>query len=100
MVFPTAVGPAELAEVRRRVDRPAMVVDMPQHGFADASGAGAAIVLYYGFAAITQFAALKQALEALKAGQAPAYRAQVAAFEDFLGYEEFTERSRKYRGPG
>jgi hypothetical protein len=46
MVFPTLVGPAELAEVRRRIDKPAMIVDMP--GSLD-EHRGAAIVLYYAF---------------------------------------------------
>ena len=44
MVFPTLAGPAEIAEVRRRVARPVMVVNN-----AEGRHEGAAIVLYYAF---------------------------------------------------
>ena len=60
MVFPTLVGPAELAEVRRRIAKPVMIVDMPGRSLAE--HAGAAIVLYYAFSITRQFAALQQAL--------------------------------------
>ena len=60
MVFPTLVGPAELAEVRRRIAKPVTIVDMP--GRTIAEHAGAAIVLYYAFSITRQFAALQQAL--------------------------------------
>ena len=57
MVFPTMVGPAELAEVRRRVGKPLMVVNN-----ADDRHEGAAIVLYYAFSIAHQYAALARAL--------------------------------------
>lgn len=98
MVFPTLVGPAELAEVRRRVAKPAMIVDMPGHAFADEARAGASIVLYYAFSAIVQYGALDEALDALGRGAAPAWRALIPDLEKFLGYEAFAVRSRKYRG--
>ncbi len=104
MVFPTLAGPAELAEVRRHVARPAMIVDMPGGTLAGESAAGAAIVLYYGFSAVVQFDALGRALEAFKAtGDASAvagYRERVAAFEEFMGYRAFTERAKRYRDNG
>lgn len=82
MVFPTLVGPAELAEVRRRVGKPAMIVDMPECSFAEHKDA--AIVLYYAFSALVQFDAMNRALEDFKRdGLAPGGQ---AAFEDFLGY--------------
>jgi methylisocitrate lyase len=62
MVFPTLVGPAELAEVRRRIAKPVMIVDMPGRSLAE--HAGAAIVLYYAFSITRQFTALQQALAA------------------------------------
>ena len=82
LVFPTLVGPAQLAEVRRKIGKPAMVVDMPgcrveEHG-------DAAIVLYYAFSVLVQFEAMRQALERFKReGVAPGGQ---AAFEKFLGY--------------
>src|SRR5687768_17577244 len=57
MVFPTLAGPREIAEVRRRVARPLMVVNNPEEEHT-----GAAIVLYYAFSVATQFAALRKAL--------------------------------------
>lgn len=89
MVFPTFVGPAELAEVRRRVERPAMVLPM-------ADPKDAAIVLHYAFSALVQFEALGSALEAFRRdGRSPG---GVQAFEEFLGYRDFAARSRRYGG--
>lgn len=100
LVFPTAVTAAQLAEVRRRVSKPVMIVDIPKATLADEERAGAAIVLYYGFSALVQFDALNRALERFKATRdanaVPGYRERVKAFEDFMGYREFAERARKY----
>jgi len=81
MVFPTAVGPAELAEVRRRIAKPAMVVDMPGRSLDEHRGA--AIVLYYAFSTLVQFEALSSALTGFKTGQLPGGQ---QALENFLGY--------------
>ena len=80
LVFPTLAGPAELAEVRRRIDRPAMVVDL-EHPEA-------AVTLHYAFSALVQFNALNEKLRqfALPGGQ--------AAFEEFLGYKDGRGRKR------
>ena len=92
MVFPTLVGPAELAEVRRRVARPAMIVDMPGRAFGEHQDAS--IVLYYAFSALAQFDAMNRAVARFKAdGSVPG---GVEAFEKFLGYAEFAARARKY----
>ena len=100
MVFPTMVDLAQLAEVRRRVPRPVMVVDMPGQALADEERAGASVVLYYGFSALVQFDALGRALAAFKstrdANAVPGYRDRAAAFEEFMGYREFAERARRY----
>jgi methylisocitrate lyase len=82
MVFPTLVGPAELAAVRRRIDKPVMVVDAP--GNLD----GAAIVLYYAFSITRQFAALQRALAAGDLSSDP------QPLEDFLGYKDIPGRNR------
>ena len=92
LVFPTLVGPAELAEVRRRVARPAMIVDMPGRSLAEHKDA--AIVLYYAFAALAQFEALNIAIARFKADGTLPGGAQ--ALEKFLGYAAFAERARKY----
>jgi 2-methylisocitrate lyase-like PEP mutase family enzyme len=81
MVFPTAVGPAELAEVRRRIAKPVMIIDMP--GRALEEHRGAAIVLYYAFSTLVHYQALSSALEDFKSGKRPGGQ---EAFEDFLGY--------------
>jgi methylisocitrate lyase len=103
MVFPTLVTPEQLIEVRRRVARPAMVVDTPGRTLADEERAGASIVLYYGFSALVQFDALGRALERFKATRdadaVAGYRERVRAFEEFLGYREFAERARRCATP-
>lgn len=81
MVFPTLVGPAELAEVRRRVGKPAMVVDMPGRRLEEHRDA--AIVLYYAFSILVQYGALERALAAFKSGALPGGQAEL---EKFLGY--------------
>lgn len=86
MVFPTLVGPAELAEVRRRIARPVMIVDMPGRTLAE--HAGAAVVLYYAFSITRQFAALQQALASRELAS------DTAPLEDFLGYKDGQGRRR------
>src|SRR5215467_9117477 len=81
MVFPTLVTPEQLTEIRRRVPRPAMIVDMPDRTLADETHAGASVVLYYGLSVLVQFDALGRALER------------------FMGYREFAERARRYGQP-
>jgi len=83
MVFPTLVGGRELAEVRRRVDKPLMIVDNPgeQHE-------GAAIVLYYAFSITRQFAALQRALAEGKLAS------NTQPLEDFLGYKDIRGRNQ------
>jgi methylisocitrate lyase len=81
MVFPTAVGPAELAEVRRRIGKPAMIVDMPGRTLEEHRGAS--IVLYYALSTLVQFDALSKALEDFKSGKRPSGQ---QALEKFLGY--------------
>jgi methylisocitrate lyase len=101
LVFPTLVTAAQLAEIRRRVAKPAMIVDLPGGTVADEERAGASIVLYYGFSALVQFDALDRALATFKASRdanaVAGYRSRVRAFEDFMGYREFAERARRYR---
>jgi 2-methylisocitrate lyase-like PEP mutase family enzyme len=81
MVFPTLAGPAELAEVRRRIGKPVMVVNTPEEL------PGAAIVLHYAFSIAAQFNAIKRALADGKLAADP------QPLEDFLGYKEASGRS-------
>lgn len=92
MVFPSAVGPAELDEVRRRIGKPLMIIDMPGHNLEQHRAAS--IVLYYAFSILVQFEALSSALDNFKSGKRP--RGQ-QALEDFIGYKSFAERAAKYR---
>jgi methylisocitrate lyase len=97
LVFPTLADPAQLAEIRRRTGKPAMVVDMPGRSLADHKDA--AIVLYYGFSVLAQYGALKAALERFKAsGKLP--DASAKDLEAFLGYADFTARAARFKGRG
>jgi methylisocitrate lyase len=100
MVFPTMLPPPKLAAIRGRLTRPVMVVDTPGFTLADEARAGAAIVLYYGFALMAQYDALTRALEQFKSsgdtGTVPGLRERVSAFERFMGYDAFAARARRY----
>ncbi|MEW6688580.1 MAG: isocitrate lyase/PEP mutase family protein [Pseudomonadota bacterium] len=92
LVFPTLVTAEQVAEIRRRIGKPVMIVDLPNGTLADEERAGASLVLYYSFAALVQYEALGRALERFKstrdANAVPGYRSSVRAFEDFMGYRE------------
>lgn len=75
MVFPTLVGPAELAEVRKQVAKPVMIVNN-----AEEKHDGAAIVLYYAFSVTRQFEAMRRALAEGRLAS------DTRALEKFLGY--------------
>ena len=104
LVFPTNATPAQLAEIRRRVDKPLMIVDLPKGTLEEEAQAGAAIVLYYGFSALVQFDALNTALEAFRrtrdANAIAGYRDRVAELEDFIGYQDYEARAKRLLGPG
>lgn len=93
LVFPTNVGAAELDEVRRRIRKPAMIVDMP--GQTIEQHRGASIVLYYAFSTLVHYEALDAALKNFKAAPRPGDQ---AAFEDFIGYRDYEARALRYRG--
>jgi methylisocitrate lyase len=100
MVFPTMIPPPRLGDIRNRLPRPVMVVDTPGFSLADEARAGANVVLYYGFALMTQYDALTRALERFKssgdAGAVPGLRERVSEFERFMGYDAFAARARRY----
>ena len=100
MLFPTMLPPPLLKQVRARLTQPVMVVDSPGYTLADETAAGASLVLYFGFSLLTQYQAVRQALDAFRqsgdAGAVPGLRDNVGTFEEFIGYAEFTARTRKY----
>ena len=83
LVFPTMVGPDDLAEVRRRVGKPLMIVNNPEERHE-----GAAIVLYYAFSIVQQFEAMRRALGSGRLA------ADTQPLEDFLGYKDAEGRNR------
>jgi methylisocitrate lyase len=99
LVFPTLATPAQLAEIKRRVKKPLMIVDLPKGTLADEEKAGASIVLYYGLATMVQFDALQTALETFRrtqdANAVTGYRERIAELEDFLGYADYVERAKR-----
>jgi 2-methylisocitrate lyase-like PEP mutase family enzyme len=100
LVFPTLATPAQLAEIRRRVKKPLMIVDLPGGTLADEEQAGAAIVLYYGLSTLIQFDALRTALETFKrtqdANAVTGYRERIAELEDFRGYQDYIARAKRH----
>ena len=103
LVFPTLVTAEQVAEIRRRIGKPVMIIDLPGGTLEDETRAGASLVLYYGFSALVQYDALGRALERFKATRdanaVPGYRERVREFEDFMGYREFAERARRCGPP-
>lgn len=101
LVFPTGATPQQLGEVKRRVKRPLMIVDLPGGTLADEERAGAAIVLYYGLSALVQYDALETALEAFRrtrdANAVSGYRQRIADLEGMLGYAQYVERAKRYK---
>jgi methylisocitrate lyase len=99
LVFPTLAAPAQLAEIKRRVKKPLMIVDLPKGTLADEEKAGASIVLYYGLSTLVQFDALQTALETFRrtqdANAVTGYRERIAELEDFLGYPDYVERAKR-----
>jgi 2-methylisocitrate lyase-like PEP mutase family enzyme len=98
LVFPTLVSAEQVAEVRRRVGKPVMIVDIPGASVADEERCGAAVVLYYGLSALVAYSALDRALAEFRAGRdanrVSGYRERVKAFEAFMGYGETARRAR------
>lgn len=101
LVFPTGASPQQLAELKRRVERPLMIVDLPKGTLAEEELAGASLVLYYGFSALVQYDALETALEAFKrtrdGNAVSGYRQRIADLEGMLGYAQYVERAKRYK---
>ncbi len=102
LVFPTGMTPPQVGAIRAEIGKPIVTVDTPGFGFDDEELAGISIVLYYGLTLCAQYAAVKQALEALRrerhGDRVPGWRETVPELEWFLGYPEFAARVMKYGG--
>jgi methylisocitrate lyase len=100
LVFPTLATAAQLGDIKRRVAKPLMIVDIPKGTLAEEQRAGASIVLYYGFATMVQFDALQAALEAFRrtgdANAVAGYRERIAELEEFVGYPAYAARAKRY----
>ena len=92
MIFPSGVGMEQLAAIRKATTKPIMIVDIP--GLAATAHQGANLILFYAFSVMNQYSAMERALASFNASQA--YGGPVAEFESFLGYSEFTARSKRY----
>lgn len=100
LVMPAGIRARVLKENRSRIKGKVVVTDKRNVTTADEAEAGASIVLYYGFTLHIAYHAIESALEIFKktgdAEQVPHLRDQVARFEDFIGYRDFTARAKKY----
>ena len=100
LVMAPGLDPATLAPVRARIHGKIVTVDTPGRSAAEEERAGADVVLYYGFSLYAAYHGVKSALETFRrtrnADDIPAVRGQIAEFERFIGYPEFTARAKKY----
>ena len=101
LVMAPGLTPQKLAPVRSRIKGKIVLVDTPGCSVADEEKAGADVVLYYGFTLYAAYSSVKRALAEFAATRnadaIPGVRDQIAGFEDFIGYPEFTERARRYK---
>lgn len=101
LVMAPGLDPRKLAPVRSRIKGKIVLVDTPECSVADEEAAGADVVLYYGFTLYAAYSGVKRALadfaKTRNADATAGVRDQIAAFEDFIGYPEFTERARRYK---
>lgn len=100
LVFPAGIPATELQKIRSGIRGRVVMVNRPGATLADEERAGAAVVLYYGYALHAAYHGVKTALDRLKetrdAAGAADLLANVDEFEQFIGYPEFVERARRY----
>lgn len=100
MVFPAGMRPDRLGKVRSRIRGKVMVTNFKGVSLAQEEAAGADVVLYYGFCVYAAFRGVRSALEAFAAGRdfnaIPAVVDSIDEFEQFIGYDAFADRARKY----
>lgn len=102
-LFPTGATPAMLREIRRHVQSKIVTINLPSvtdpaewDGLAD-------LVIDFGFCLRATTQALRSALQLARARTAGAFDGPHLeaedAFENRLGYREFTERANRYQSP-
>lgn len=99
LVFPAGMRAADLERVRDRIPGKVVVTDKPGCTTEEERRAGADLVLYYGFTLYAAYRAVERALADFHAsGDADATGVREAAsdFEQFIGYDAFVARARKY----
>ena len=100
MVMAAGLDPAVLAGLRSRIKGKIMITDTPGRSVETEEKAGADVVLYYGFSLYAAYHGVKVALETLKrtrnADDVAEVRGCITEFEDFIGYQAFSDRAKKY----
>src|SRR5262249_42951823 len=90
LVMAAGMTPAQLREVRSRIEGKVVITDKPGFSMADEQAAGADVVLYYGFTLMAAYSGVRNALQQLhmsrSADTVPGVRESVVEFEQFIGY--------------
>jgi methylisocitrate lyase len=99
LVMPVGISPMKLKGLRARIAGKIVTTDTPGRSVADEEAAGVDVVLYYGFSLFAAYAGVTAALDVFKRtrdADAAHVRDDIAAFEEFIGYPEFSARAKKY----
>ncbi len=100
LVMPVGIDPLKLKDLRARIKGKVVITDTPGRSVADEEAAGADVVLYYGMSLYAAYFGVKTALDEFKqtrnADAEVDRRADIAEFEKFIGYPEFSARAKKY----
>jgi 2-methylisocitrate lyase-like PEP mutase family enzyme len=100
MVMAAGLDPAVLAGLRSRIKGKIIITDTPGRSIATEEKAGADVVLYYGFSLYAAYHGVKAALETLmrtrNADDVAEVRGCITEFENFIGYQAFSDRAKKY----
>lgn len=100
LVMPVGIDPKRLKDVRARIKGKVAITDTPGRSVADEEAAGADIVLYYGMSLYAAYFGVKAALDdfahARNADAVADRRKDIAEFEKFIGYPDFSARAKKY----
>jgi 2-methylisocitrate lyase-like PEP mutase family enzyme len=100
MVMAAGLDPAAFAGSRSRIKGKIMITDTPGRSVATEEEAGVDVVLYYGFSLYAAYHGVKTALETFmrtrNADDVAEVRGCITEFENFIGYQAFSDRAKKY----
>jgi 2-methylisocitrate lyase-like PEP mutase family enzyme len=99
LVMPVGISPMKLKDLRARIEGKVVATDTPGRSVEDEEAAGVDVVLYYGFSLYATYAGVTAALDTFRRtrdADAAHVRDEIAAFEEFIGYAEFSARAKKY----